>query len=89
MLTATPPPPLREPETEITPIPSIASSTPPLPPRPQPGTGCLILSSAERANAHQRAGSEKTALSSVDAVETPLGRYSGLDANRLALCIFI
>jgi outer membrane biosynthesis protein TonB len=74
MLTATPPPPLREPETEITPVPSIASSTPSPPPRPRPEqVASSYQAQKEQTRITGRIG--KNGASSVDAVETPLGRY--------------
>jgi outer membrane biosynthesis protein TonB len=74
MLTATPPPPLREPETLSTPVPSIASSTPPPPTRPRPEqVASSYQAQKEQTRITGRIG--KNGASSVDAVETPLGRY--------------
>jgi outer membrane biosynthesis protein TonB len=72
MLTATPPPPLRETETEVSPVPGIAGSTPlPAPPRPRPASS--YQAQKEQTRITGRIG--KNGASSVDAVETPLGRY--------------
>jgi outer membrane biosynthesis protein TonB len=72
MLTATPPPPLREPETEITPVPGIAGSTPLPAPRPE-RPASSYQAQKEQTRISGRIG--KDGASSVDAVETPLGRY--------------
>ena len=74
MLTATPPPPLREPEEEITPVPGIAASTPVPLPRPRPEQpASSYQAQKEQTRITGRIG--KNGASSVDGVETPLGRY--------------
>ncbi len=74
MLTATPPPPLREPETEITPAPDIAASTPLPIPRPRPESpASSYRAQKEQTRISGRIG--RNGVSAVDAVGTPLGRY--------------
>ena len=74
MLTATPPPALREPETEVTPVPENAGSTPPPLARPRPERpSSSYHSQKEQTRISGRIG--KNGASSLDAVETPLGRY--------------
>ena len=73
MLTSTPPP-VREPETEITPVPGIARSTPMPVPTPRPERpASSYQAQKEQTRITGRIG--KNGASSVDAVETPLGRY--------------
>ena len=74
MLTATPPPPIREPEEEATPVPSIAASTPVPLPRPRPEQpSSSYQAQKEQTRISGRIG--RNGASSLDAVETPLGRY--------------
>ncbi len=74
MLTATPPPALREPETEVTPVPDIAASPPPPVSRPRPERpASSYQAQKDQTRISGRIG--RNGVSSVDAVETPLGRY--------------
>ena len=74
MLTATPPPPIREPEEEATPVPTIAASTPVPLPRPRPEQpSSSYQAQKEQTRISGRIG--RNGASSLDAVETPLGRY--------------
>ena len=78
MLTATPPPPIREPEEEATPVPThrrihAGTST-----SPTTRTAVVFLSSAERTNPDQRPNRTNRRPPHSNAVGTPLGRYKKL-----------
>jgi outer membrane biosynthesis protein TonB len=75
MLTSTPPPPIKAPdETEPSPFPDVAASTPASAPRPKPE---LAASSYQAQKEETRITGRLTnrGPSSVNAVGTPLGRY--------------
>jgi outer membrane biosynthesis protein TonB len=75
MLTATPPPPLKNPEaTEPSPPPDVAASAVPLAPRPRPESPASNYQ-AQKQQTRIAGSISNRGPSSVNAVGTPLGRY--------------
>ena len=76
MLTATPPPPLRDPEeVEATPPPEASSSPPPLTSRPRPESPAAGFQAQKQQTRISGRITNRGPRSAVDAVGTPLGKY--------------